>query len=233
MPTLAAWLRGRPWPERLGIAFGASAVTHPILWFVLRPLLASSSFVAYVVIGESFARLFEAWYLRRAGVEHALLASVSSNAASWITGRVILATGLGAALLVGGCSEPTGATDLADAIAPHEVEIERFVQWAHRATRGSSPREHARIDETLFAPVRSDARFVVIEVERGGHTPFRAAHPADAIVPTLPWQTVRTRHLGLIDAARDPHAPTHLWARLAGSEDDALVITMELATPTE
>lgn len=147
--------------------------------------------------------------------------------------RCTVAT-LAAGTVVAGCtSEPSGAVDLADAIAPHEAEIERFVQWAHRATRGSSPREHARIDETLFSTVRSDARFVTIQVERDGHTPFRAVHPPDATVPSLSWQTVRTRTLGVIDAARDPQIPTHVWTRLEGGEDDALVITMELTTPPE
>jgi hypothetical protein len=143
--------------------------------------------------------------------------------------RTTVATVVTSTLLVGCTPEPSGAIDLADAIAPHEAEIERFVQWAHRATRGSSPREHARIDEALFSTVRGDARFVVIRVEREGHTPFRAVHPADATVPSLSWQTVRTRTLGVIDAARDPETPTRVWTRVEGGEDEALVITMALA----
>ena len=239
VPILAAWLRGRPWPRRLGLAFGASAITHPILWFVLRPLLASHSFVAYVVIGESVATLLEAWYLQRLGVKDALLASVTSNAASWVTGRALLAIGwlpsLGCVLALAtglglvGCSEPSGASVLADAIAPHEAQIERFAQWAERATRSAAPRQRARLDETLFATVRGDPRFVVIVVEREGHTPFRAAHPTDASVPDLAWQTVRTRHLGLLRAAADPTDSSRVWVRIAHSGDERLAITMELA----
>lgn len=92
VPILAAWLRAKPLRERLLLAFGASALTHPILWLVLRPLLLPTSMVAYVVVGEAFATLVEAWYLRRfGGLEHALLASVSSNAASWTVGRLLFA----------------------------------------------------------------------------------------------------------------------------------------------
>ena len=91
VPILAAWARDRPWPARIAIAFGASAITHPILWFVIRPLLAPISYPAYVVIGELFAVLVEAYYLRRLGVRDALLASVSANAASWLFGRLLLA----------------------------------------------------------------------------------------------------------------------------------------------
>ncbi len=97
VPILAAWLRGRPWGSRLALAFGASAITHPILWLVLRPLLAPTSFVAYVVVGELFATLAEAYYLHRLGVEHALLASVTANGASWTTGRIWIALAAGGA----------------------------------------------------------------------------------------------------------------------------------------
>ncbi|MBN8616409.1 MAG: hypothetical protein J0L92_37835 [Deltaproteobacteria bacterium] len=128
-----------------------------------------------------------------------------------------------------GCSEPSGASELADAIAPHEEAIERFAQWAERATRSAAPRQRARRDETLFATVRGDPRFVVIVVEREGHTPFRATHPVDASVPDLAWQTVRTRHLGLLQAAVDPDEASHVWVRLAESGEARLVITLELA----
>lgn len=91
VPILSWWLRDRPWPARLTWAFGASAMTHPIVFFVARPLLAPGSFVAYVVVGETFAVLAEALYLRRLGVPNALLASVTANAASWSAGRALAA----------------------------------------------------------------------------------------------------------------------------------------------
>lgn len=233
VPILAAWLRGRPWPQRLGLAFGASAITHPILWFVLRPILASGNFVAYVVIGEAFATLFEAWYLKRLGVADPLLASVSSNAASWLTGRVIYASGmlLGSALFVAGCGSTTGGAELADAIAPHEATLSQFERWARRVTSAASPRELPRVSETLFASVRREPLWHVVVVERSGHLPFRAAHPQGAQVPALPWQRVRSRELGLLDAARDPSEPTRVWARWAVRDEPSLTITVELAAP--
>jgi len=73
---------------RIGIlpALGASAITHPILWFVLFPQL-HLPYVWLVVIGESFAVAVEAAYFgllfRR---RRALLWSLAANAASFSTG---------------------------------------------------------------------------------------------------------------------------------------------------
>jgi hypothetical protein len=64
-------------------AFGASAITHPILWFLLFPLLPVP-YVWRVVIGEAFAFLVEAAYFayvfRR---QRALLWSALANGASF------------------------------------------------------------------------------------------------------------------------------------------------------
>ena len=67
-------------------AFGASAITHPVLWFVLFPYL-HLPYVWLVVVGESFAWLLEAAYF--AVLFHrrrALLWSFIANAASLGTG---------------------------------------------------------------------------------------------------------------------------------------------------
>jgi len=73
---------------RLLAAFGASAITHPVLWFVLFPHL-HLPYVWLIVIGESFALVVEAAYfaflLRR---RRALLWSLVANAASFGTGMV-------------------------------------------------------------------------------------------------------------------------------------------------
>jgi hypothetical protein len=75
---------------RVGLlsAFGASAITHPVLWFVIFPYLHLSYFWL-IVIGESFAFLVEAayfaWIFRR---RHALLWSALANAASFSTGML-------------------------------------------------------------------------------------------------------------------------------------------------
>lgn len=135
---------------------------------------------------------------------------------------------LAVAFVALGCTEATGATDLADAIAPHEAEIVRFERWAQRTTHASGARERERRDETLFSTVRSDPRFVTVVVERGGRSPWRAVHPTDAEVPELAWQAIRTTQLGILEAARDPEDATHVWARHADASADGLTLTFEL-----
>jgi len=77
-------------PSRLAIAFGASALTHPIVWFVfprLRPV--GVSFVAMLVVAEIFAVVAEAFYLRWCGVRRAFLWSLLANAFSVAIGLAI------------------------------------------------------------------------------------------------------------------------------------------------
>ena len=75
---------------RVGLlhAFGASAITHPILWFVLFPYV-KLPYLWLIVIGEAFALLVEAayfaWVFRR---RRALLWSAIANAASFGIGIV-------------------------------------------------------------------------------------------------------------------------------------------------
>jgi hypothetical protein len=75
---------------RVGLlpAFGASAITHPILWFVIFPHL-HLPYLWLIAIGESFAFLVEAAYFafifRR---RRALLWSALANAASFSTGML-------------------------------------------------------------------------------------------------------------------------------------------------
>jgi hypothetical protein len=75
---------------RVGVlpAFGASAITHPVLWFVIFPYL-HLPYVWLIVVGESFAVLVEAAYFaypfRR---RRALLWSLLANAASFGTGMI-------------------------------------------------------------------------------------------------------------------------------------------------
>lgn len=75
---------------RIGLlpAFGASAITHPILWFLLFPHV-NISYLSRIVIGEAFALLIEAAYFafifRR---KRALLWSALANAASFSTGML-------------------------------------------------------------------------------------------------------------------------------------------------
>ena len=63
-------------------AFGASAVTHPIVWFAIFPFL-DASYVVKTCVAELFAWSVEAayfaWALRRS---RALLVSLLANSAS-------------------------------------------------------------------------------------------------------------------------------------------------------
>jgi len=75
---------------RVGLlpAFGASAITHPLLWFAIFPHL-DLPYLWRVVIGEAFAILVEAGYFallfRR---RRAWLWSAVANAASCGTGML-------------------------------------------------------------------------------------------------------------------------------------------------
>lgn len=75
---------------RVGLlpAFGASAITHPVLWFVIFPYLHLSYFWL-IVIGEGFAFLAEAahfaFLFRR---RRALPWSALANTASFSTGML-------------------------------------------------------------------------------------------------------------------------------------------------
>ncbi|MBL8612234.1 MAG: hypothetical protein JNL38_33135 [Myxococcales bacterium] len=85
IPIYLVLVRGRARALR---AFGASAITHPILWWVIPPLWPSS-YLAYVVFGESFVVVTEAVFLRVTGhrerwwsLRSPLLLSFAANAAS-------------------------------------------------------------------------------------------------------------------------------------------------------
>lgn len=75
---------------RVGLlpAFGASAITHPILWFAIFPHL-QLPYVWLLVVGEGFTFLVEAGYFallfRR---RRAWLWSAVANAASFGTGML-------------------------------------------------------------------------------------------------------------------------------------------------
>jgi hypothetical protein len=75
-------------------AFGASLVTHPILWFVIFPHL-HASYLGKCVAGELFAWLVEAAYLRALRIEprwpRALLCSLAANGASVAVGLLLRA----------------------------------------------------------------------------------------------------------------------------------------------
>jgi hypothetical protein len=69
-------------------AFGASAITHPVLWFVYVPLVRGHlSYAAYAALGETLVVLVEAAYFAFAFKrKRALVASLAANSASFALG---------------------------------------------------------------------------------------------------------------------------------------------------
>ncbi|PRQ04732.1 hypothetical protein ENSA5_04970 [Enhygromyxa salina] len=76
------------WSAALGLAFGASAITHPIVWFVM-PKLVPSSWLTMVIIAELFAILTEAAWLRAFGLRRSLAWAAFANAASVLIGMAL------------------------------------------------------------------------------------------------------------------------------------------------
>ena len=106
---LYLWGQRRDGPERapwarLAIALGASAITHPWLWFYaprawvtlylaaverapsLRIASPTARFVVYALVFESLVVLVEALYFRAWGVRRAWRWSLLANAASVLLG---------------------------------------------------------------------------------------------------------------------------------------------------
>lgn len=83
VPIYAVALR-----TRIVTAFGASAITHPIVWFVIFPFVPLP-YLGLIVLAESFAVVVEAiyfgWLVRR---RRAWLWSLVANAASFGTGML-------------------------------------------------------------------------------------------------------------------------------------------------
>jgi hypothetical protein len=72
-----------PWPMWINvvIAFGASAITHPFVWFAF-PRYAPGSYWVMVIQAEAFAVLVEAAYTRAFGLRWSLGWSLVANGAS-------------------------------------------------------------------------------------------------------------------------------------------------------
>ena len=70
----------RPLWQKAAIGFGATALTHPVVWFVFPRLI--DDYVSMAVAAETFAVAVEAVYLAAFGVRRALIWSVVSNGAS-------------------------------------------------------------------------------------------------------------------------------------------------------
>jgi len=98
MPIWTYALRTRTKPDErmelwacIAVAFGASAFTHPIVWFVF-PQIAPGSYWAQVAQCEAFAVLAEAAYMSFLGLPSALAWSILANGASAGLGLLSRAT---------------------------------------------------------------------------------------------------------------------------------------------
>jgi hypothetical protein len=74
-------------PIALAVAFGASAITHPVVWFVI-PTLIPGEWLTMVLVAELFAIATEAVWLRAFRLKRALAWAAFANAASVLVGIV-------------------------------------------------------------------------------------------------------------------------------------------------
>jgi len=84
------WMRAFRAPLRFVKAFGATAITHPLLWFVLTPRWRGE-YWTMVLFGEALVVLVEAAYARFLGARAPLLFSLVANAASAAVGIAVYA----------------------------------------------------------------------------------------------------------------------------------------------
>lgn len=79
----------RPLRERVALAFACSAITHPLVWFVLPEAASALGVHGYwgqVAVAEAFAVLAEAAFLAAFGVRRALVWALAANAISVVIG---------------------------------------------------------------------------------------------------------------------------------------------------
>jgi hypothetical protein len=74
-------------PLALAVAFAASALTHPIVWFVI-PKLVPGDWLTMVLVAELFAITAEAVWLRAFKLPRALAWAGFANAASVLVGII-------------------------------------------------------------------------------------------------------------------------------------------------
>ena len=83
---LAQRSSARPLWARALIGFLASAITHPVVWFVFPAVLERLPWEWMVACAELFAVVTEAIWLRACGVRRPLFWSVMANGASFSLG---------------------------------------------------------------------------------------------------------------------------------------------------
>jgi hypothetical protein len=121
-----------------------------------------------------------------------------------------------------------------DALRGHEADIARFERWALRATEHAAPGDEARLEEALFANVRAERPFALVQVTREGRDGFTLTYPREGVVPQdLAWRSGRSEVLGEVEVAGQgtgEHA--QLWVRVQPMESAGtpLVITLSIET---
>jgi hypothetical protein len=69
-------------------AFGASCITHPVVWFVI-PRFLGRHYEAQLVVSEGFAVALEAAWLASLGVKRPIEWAFAANAASFCAGLAL------------------------------------------------------------------------------------------------------------------------------------------------
>ena len=77
--------------RRVGFAFLASALTHPVVWFVIPEIIPLERYTLFFVFAEGFAVFAEALLMRALGLRHAAIWALVANASSVVVGYVIRA----------------------------------------------------------------------------------------------------------------------------------------------
>ena len=70
------------------VAFGASTLTHPLLWLLFPKNLSPHAYYATTAIAEVIVVLVEAAWLRLFGVRRAIVWSIVANGASFGLGTI-------------------------------------------------------------------------------------------------------------------------------------------------
>ncbi len=101
-PALKAWLAAFAFTQLIEVplylaatgrrwvaAFGASLITHPIVWFVFPRYWPRGHWESMVACAELFAVAIEAAWLASFGVKRPIEWAFAANAASFVTGLAL------------------------------------------------------------------------------------------------------------------------------------------------
>ena len=87
VPIYSLALQSFGWPVRLVGAFGASLLTHPLVWWSITSF-GSEHYWAMIAISEAGAVVAEWFYLRLLGVPRAFNWSLIANGSSYTLGLI-------------------------------------------------------------------------------------------------------------------------------------------------